>query len=76
MRELAVSGFYPLEDYLDPIAEAISQNNVGGVIKKFSITIGLRRNVWKKTEFKSGLIPSKQSMRLAIAEYLENEKYV
>jgi hypothetical protein len=72
LRQLAITGFYPVEDEKDPIVEIISQNNVGGFVQKSAIIIGLRSNVWDQTEFENGIVPSKQSMRLAIAEVLKN----
>ena len=71
LRQLAIVGFYPIEHPLDPITKVISENNVGGVVKLSAKTIGLRREGWKNTEFENGIIPSKQSMRLAIAEVLK-----
>jgi hypothetical protein len=46
-------------------------NNVGGVVKSFAKVIGLRQEVWQETKFKNGIVPTKQSMRLVIAEMLE-----
>ena len=71
LRQLAVTGFALLEDIDDPIAKVISANNVGGVVKKSGIVVGLNRQVWQQTEFKYGIVPSKQSMRLVIAEILK-----
>ena len=70
LRQLAVAGFAPIEEVDDPIAKVISENNVGGVVSLSSLVIGLRDEVWQSTKFKNGLIPAKQSMRLAIAELL------
>ena len=70
--QIAESGFSPLIDQEDPIAEVISKNNVGGVVKERSTAIGLPLDAWGK--YKIGLIPSKQSTRLAIAEVLEDSK--
>ena len=71
LRQLATTGFYPIEERTDPVARVISENNVGGVVKYFSSIIGLRPDVWKSTKLKNGIVPSKQAMRLAIAEVLE-----
>jgi hypothetical protein len=71
LRQLAVTGFVLLEKINDPIAKVISLNNVGGVVKKSGIVIGLNRQVWQGTKIKYGIVPSKQSMRLVIAESLE-----
>ena len=70
LRQLAVTGFVLLEKINDPIAKVISLNNVGGVVKKSGIVIGLNRQVWQKTIFEFGIVPSKQSMRLVIAKML------
>eukprot|EP01036_Dinobryon_divergens_P030612 gene30612-39882_t len=70
LRQLAVAGFAPIEEVDDPIAKVISENNVGGVVSLSSLVIGLRDEAWQSTKFKNGLIPAKQSMRLAIAELL------
>ena len=72
LTQLAVTGFYPLKlADTDPVAKVLSENNVGGVVKESSQVIGLRWEAWDKTHFHNGVIPSKQSMRLAIAEVLE-----
>ena len=71
LRQLATTGFYPIEERTDPVARVISENNVGGVVKLSSKIIGLRPDVWKSTKLKNGIVPSKQAMRLAIAEVLE-----
>ena len=72
LRQLAVTGFVPLKKINDPVAKVISENNVGGVVKSYGTVIGLNSKVWQRTKFKNGIVPSKQSMRLAIAEMLED----
>ena len=72
LRQLAEDGFFPLADQHDPIAEVISKYDVGGVVQRRSTTIGLPSDVWG--EHRIGLVPSKQSTRLAIAEMLEQQK--
>jgi len=69
LRQIAESGFSPLSHQNDPIAEVISRYNVGGVVRLKSTAIGLRLDAWGIHEV--GLIPSKQSMRLAIAKVLK-----
>jgi hypothetical protein len=71
LRQLSVTGFVPLQDIDDSVAKVISMNNVGGVVKSFAKVIGLRQEVWQETKFKNGIVPTKQSMRLVIAEMLE-----
>lgn len=70
LRQLAVKGFCPIQDIDDPIANVISANNVGGVVMKSSVIIGLPRDVWEDTNCQHGIVPAKQSMRLAIAQQL------
>ena len=72
LRQLAVCGFVPLKSINDPVAKVISANNVGGVIVKSGVVIGLNKNVWKgNTDIELGIIPSQQSIRLAIAKTLK-----
>ena len=71
LRQLSVTGFVELGDIDDPVAKVISLNNVGGVVKKSGEVVGLSRQVWEQTEFKYGIVPSKQSIRLVIAEILK-----
>lgn len=71
LRQLAITGFVPLEDIDDPVAKVISINNVGGVIQKSGLAVGLNRQVWEQTKFEYGIVPSKQLMRLVIAKMLE-----
>lgn len=71
LLQLAVTGFMPLKNINDPVAEVISINNVGGVVTSDGIAIGLRPDVWKQTKFEFGIVPTKQSMRLVIAKMLE-----
>ena len=71
LRQLAVTGFVLLEKINDPVANVISVNNVGGVVKKSGTVVGLNRQVWQGTESEYGVVPSKQSMRLVIAKMLK-----
>jgi hypothetical protein len=70
LRQLAVTGFCPVDGFDDPIANVISANNIGGLVNKGAVIIGLPVEVWKSTECRHGIVPSKQSVRLAIAEQL------
>ena len=70
LRQLAVTGFCPIEDSDDPIAKVISAHNVGGVVMRGAVIIGLPNEVWTSTDCEDGIVPSKQSVRLAIAEQL------
>lgn len=75
LRLLAQNGFYPLEKRNDPIAEVISRHNVGGVVTERALNIGLPKSAWYDG-YKFGLVPASQSMRLVIAEYLHDKKYL
>jgi hypothetical protein len=70
LAQIAENGFAPINDKTDPVAEFISRHNVGGLVQRRQATvIGFPDDVWG--EHKIGLIPSKQSIRLVIAEVLE-----
>ena len=73
LRQLATTGFYPIEYVDDPVARAISQFGVGGVVCRSSDIIGLEPTVWDSTPFENAIIPSKQSMRLAIDKVLHQK---
>jgi len=75
---LAVKGFVPTEGdvYCDPIEEIISEYNVGGIVTKDSYIQGLPDEIWDNPKSKTGLVPSSQSIRLAIAEVLVNANYM
>ena len=69
--QLAIYGFIPLEIVEDPIAKVISEFGVSGIVRKKAKVIGLDMKVWRnfpKAMF--GIIPTKQSMRLAIIQCL------
>jgi hypothetical protein len=72
--QLAVTGFFPVEKIDDPICRVMGENNVGGVVSLSSVVVGLPVDVWKRTEFEHGLVPSKQSMRLTIAKVMHRRK--
>ena len=71
LRQLATTGFYPIKEADDPIAKVMSMNNVGGVVSKTAKTIGLRPDVWKGTKCRFGIVASCESMRMVIADVLE-----
>jgi hypothetical protein len=73
---LAEVGFAPLLEREEPVAEVLSRNNVAGVVPQGSLMIGLRESVWTTYRCKFGLVPSSQSIRLSIAEYLYENEYV
>ena len=69
--QLAIYGFIPLEFPEDPITRVISEFGVGGIVRQNAVVIGLDMNVWRNFPTAMfGIIPTKQSMRLAIAQYL------
>eukprot|EP01036_Dinobryon_divergens_P030058 gene30058-39251_t len=55
----------PIRKYNDPIATVISANNIGDIVFKGSVIIGLPDDVWKSTDCKHGIVPS-----IVIAEQL------
>jgi len=75
LKLLAETGFAPLTDRDDPIAEVLSKHNVVGVVMQTSLNVGLPKGVWDDGS-KYGLVPSRQSTRLLIAEYLIDNKHV
>ena len=75
LKSLSETGFYPLKDVDETVAEVLSKHNVAGVVKSASLNVGLPDSVWDDgCEY--GLVPSSQSTRLLIAEYLFYNKYV
>jgi hypothetical protein len=75
LTQIAENGFAPLSRETDPVAEFISENNVGGLVQRQHATvIGLPDDVWGDHDI--GLIPSKQSIRLTIAKVLETHPEV
>ena len=71
LRQLATTGFYPIEEADDPIAKVMSMNDVGGVISKTAEIIGLRPDVWKGTDCRFGIVASCESMRMVLADVLK-----
>ena len=70
LTQIAEKGFALISDKEDLEAEVISKYNVGGLVQFEKATvIGLPLSV--RGEHTMGLIPSKQSIRLVIAEVLE-----
>lgn len=72
LTELAKSGFSPLPKRNTQQAQEISELNLGGVIRKGSLVLGFDDGMWNGSDSKFGLVPSRQSTRLAIAEKLHN----
>lgn len=57
------------------MAQVISSNNVGGIVVRHALlTVGLDPAVWTAANCKNckwGIVPSKRSMRLVIADVLD-----
>lgn len=75
LKLLSKNGFYPLKEVDDQLAEVLSKNNVAGVVKKGSLIVGLPKSVWWSNKCKYGLVPTSQSTRLLIAEYLVDNNF-
>jgi hypothetical protein len=75
LTQITVNGFAPITKKTDREAEVISKYNVGELVQFEKATvIGLPDAVWGKD--KIGLIPSKLSIRLVVAEVLEDDPRV
>jgi hypothetical protein len=76
LRQLAETGFAHLRSDSDPVAEVVASSGVGGLVSSASpLIVGLDPAVWTEAHTIYGLVPSKQSMRLVIAEALANEEH-
>jgi hypothetical protein len=54
--------------------EVLSSNGVAGLVCAASpLIVGLDPTVWDRCDADFGLVPSKQSMRLVIAEHLPDQ---
>ena len=65
LTTLATSGFSAIKSK-NKVAEMLSSYNVGGVVPRGATVVGLPLTAFKGA-YKSGLVPSKQSIRLMIA---------
>ena len=74
LKLLSETGFSPLKDIDDSVAEILNRNYVAGIVKPASLNVGLPNSVWDDGCL-FGLVPSSQSARLLIAEYLVDNKY-
>jgi hypothetical protein len=70
LEAMAKSGFAPIETYKNAAVETIAKLNIGGVVNEETTICGLWETKWDGTECTYGLIPSAQSVRLAIARTL------
>ena len=73
LRTLAETGFCAVDSYDDPVVEAISRYNVGGVVRRDGLIRGFDDHqdaAHGGDRWRFGLVPIQQSMRLAIAYVL------
>ena len=68
LRQIAISGCFPLLDDSDPRAELISRLNVGGVVAKVGTVVGVPKSAFGDSDF--ALVPAFQVVRLMIAKKL------
>lgn len=72
LEALVSDSFYPIRRRGDPIARTIARNNVGGLVRRGGIMIGLNQSAWDGHNCNYGLVPSSQGMRLIIAAMLQD----
>ena len=72
LEKLAINGFVALTKRNDPIAIVMSDNNVCDIITNESTNIGFNESLWNEAIDGYGIVPTSQSMRLAIAFVLCN----
>ena len=74
LRTLAETGFCAVDGYDDPVIEVISRCNVGGVVRRDAYICGFDGDhqdaAYGGKRWKFGLVPTQQSVRLAIAYVL------
>ena len=74
LRTLAETGFCTIDGYDDPVVEVISRYNVGGLVKRDAHICGFDGDhqdaAYGGKRWKFGLVPTQQSVRLAIAYVL------
>jgi len=78
LKDLLEKGFAPTagdHHHHHLIEEEISSNNVGSVVNSEStLIVGFPRDFWQKTSARTGLIPTSQRMRIAIAWVFNQNK--
>jgi energy-coupling factor transporter ATP-binding protein EcfA2 len=75
LHGMAEKGFVAVDTPDLQIVEMIAKVNVGGVVsRERSVVVGLDESLWQETTCDYGLLPSTQSMRLAIARQLAVNK--
>ena len=72
LRELAASGFVPLQTADDDFARILSKYNIAAVVDKDSFVFGLDAARWTTTTYKFALVPASQFMRMIIARELND----
>ncbi len=70
LEAMAKYGIAPIEEKDNSAAKLISKVNVGGVITKTAVCIGIPRTEWKNPRLTDAVVPSSQCVRLRIAEVL------
>jgi hypothetical protein len=69
LRQIAISGCFPLLESSDPRVELISRLNVGGVVAKVGTVVGVPKSAFGDSDF--ALVPAYQVVRLMIAKKLK-----
>jgi hypothetical protein len=67
LTALARDGYFKVNDFSDPIAEVISQHNVGGFVTSGGFAVGIPKEVWEEEDCEWICVPSTQAMRVIIA---------
>jgi hypothetical protein len=71
LEALAKSGLAPIATHTNTAVEMIVKLNIGGVVRRGSNICGLSETKWAGTKCDYALIPSSESVRLAIARSLD-----
>ena len=72
MSQLAVTGFAPLDELMDPRAERLSELHIAGGVAYENTVIGLPAHAWLQPPLpgvgphKAGLVPTSEMSRLLI----------
>jgi len=66
LRQMAISGCFPLLDDSDPRVELISRLNVGGVVTTVGTVVGVPKSAFGNSNF--AVVPAFQVVRLMIAK--------
>jgi hypothetical protein len=75
LRQLAMFGFVVIANPDDPAVKMIVRKNLGGIVsREKSRIVGQPRSVWSGTTEKYGLVPTSESARLVMAEFVVNKE--